>query len=226
MSTTATASPPVGTRLAGRLAAGASFVFGVSMFGLVASVNVPTGSSDEKLTAYWRGDEALTGSMLSAAFALLAAICLVVAVNHVLALVGTADARLAAFTRSMATVCAACLVVVGAMRGTIAQLVRTEDLPLPDPHVLRYATSLGYSLLGLGTMGLLGVTMLATAVLILRTRALGKWVGALGCICGAVTLGASVVGFGAFATPVAILWGLGVAVAILKSGPTNHGQFN
>jgi hypothetical protein len=219
MSTTATVPAHVRSRLPGRVAAAASVVFGISMFWLVASVEVPAEASDEKLTEYWRGSEALTGATFSAAFALLAAICLMVVVNHVLAVSGMADGHLAGFVRSMATLCAACLVVVGAMRGTIAHLVRAEDLPLPDPDVLRYATSLGYSLLGLGTMGLLGATMLSASVLVLRSRVLGKWIGVVGSVCGVVTLGAAAVGFGAFATPLAILWGVCLGVALLRRGP-------
>jgi AcrR family transcriptional regulator len=36
--------------------------------------------------------------------------------------------------------------------------VQAEDLPTPGPEVLRYATSVGYSLLDVGAMGLLEVT--------------------------------------------------------------------
>lgn len=219
MSTTATVPAQVRSRLPGRVAAAASVVFGISMFGLVASVEVPADAGDQELTDYWRESETLTGATLSAAFALLAAICLMVVVNHVLARTATADGHLAGFVRSMATLCSACLVVVGAMRGAIAHLVRTEDLPLPDPDVLRYATSLGYSLLDLGTMALLGATILSASALVLRGRVLGRWIGVVGIVCGVVTLGAAAVGFGAYATPMAILWGVCLGVALLRSGP-------
>lgn len=216
----ATATSRVSSPVAGRVAAAASVVFGVSMFALVATVNVPREASDEKLAAFWKSSENLTGATVSAYAALLAAICLTVVVNHVRLLVASASAEghLASFARSMATLCAASLVVVGAMRGAIAHLVRSEDLPLPGPDALHYATSLGYSLLDLGTMALLGATMLAISVLVLRSRILAKWIGVLGSACGLVTLAAVAAGFGAFATPMAILWGVGLAVAVLRRG--------
>lgn len=70
-------------------------------------------------------------------------------------------------------------------------------------------------------MGLVGVTMLSVSVLVQRTHVLARWIGTLGCGCGLITLAAVVAGFGAFATPLAILWGLGLAVAMLRSGPTD-----
>jgi len=220
MSTTTSAPPHTRACSAGRVAAISSVVFGISMFALVASVNVPREASDEKLAAFWRGSENLIGATVSAYAALLGAICLMVVVNHVrlLAASATAEGPLVGFARSMATLCAGSLVVVGAMRGALAHLVRAEDLPLPGPEVLRYATSLGYSLLDLGTMGLLGVTMLATSVLILRSKVLSGWVGVLGSACGVITLAAVAVGFGAFSTPVAIVWGIGLAVSVLRRG--------
>jgi hypothetical protein len=193
------------------------------MFGLVASVNVPREASDETLTAFWSSGENLTGARASAVFALVAALCLATVVNHVRILAASrpADGHLAGFARTAGILCAAALVVVGAMRGAVAHLVQAEDLPLPDPDVLRYATSLGYALLDLGIMALLGATILATSVLVLRSRVLGRWIGVLGSGCGVVILAAVAAGFGAFATPIAILWATGLAVAMLRRGPAS-----
>lgn len=54
------------------------------------------------------------------------------------------------------------------------------------------------------------------SVVVLRTAALGRWIGYLGAGCSLVMLIAVIAQFGAFTTPLGILWALCLAVAIWR----------
>jgi hypothetical protein len=123
-----------------------------------------------------------------------------------------------AFARSMGAAVTAVWLVTGAARAVIARLVDTMGEPLPDTSVLRYSTALNYSLLGQSGMAVLALCTLAISVVVLRTRVLGRWVGYVGALCGAVMLAAVAVQYGSYATPMGILWALCLAVAIWR-GP-------
>jgi hypothetical protein len=118
----------------------------------------------------------------------------------------------------MAGAVTAVWLVTGAARATLAQLVDAMEEPLPGADVLRYATALNYSLLGMSGMAVLALCMLAISVVVLRTGALGRWIGYLGAACSVVVLGAVAGQVGAWTTPLAILWALGLAVAVWR-GP-------
>ena len=88
--------------------------------------------------------------------------------------------------------------------------------PLPGVDVLRFATALNYTLLGLSGMAVLSLCILAVSVVVFRTEALGRWMGFVGVGCGAVMLAAVLAQYGAYTTPLGILWGLCLAVAIWR----------
>ncbi len=106
--------------------------------------------------------------------------------------------------------------VTGAARACIGHLVDAMGEPLPGVDVLRTVTAFNYMLLGFSGMGVLGLAMLAVSVVVLRTQALGRWVGYVGLACSVVTLGAVAVQYGAFTTPLAILWTFCLGVAIWR----------
>jgi hypothetical protein len=90
------------------------------------------------------------------------------------------------------------------------------DEPLPGLDVLRATTAFNYMLLGLSGMFVLGLCIFAVSVVILRTAALGRWVGYVGTGCSVVMLIAVIAQFGAYTTPLGILWALCLAVAIWR----------
>jgi hypothetical protein len=154
--------------------------------------------------------------MVSMGFAILTAVLFTVVSNHLLFSVGSRSPHLTAFARSMATAFTTTLLVAGALRGVIGHLVKVQDEPLPGLDVLRYATAVNYTVLGVVVMGTFSFFVLSTAVLVLRTGVLGRWVGLVGLGCGLVTLGAVLMLMGAFTVPVAILWALCTAVAVWR----------
>lgn len=202
-----------------RVASIASGLFAVSMFLCVASVNVPYKASDSKVLSWWQDPSNLTSTIASLFFATSAAVLFIVVANHLRAVASQAEGEVApwsAFAHSMAAAFCSSMLVVAALRGTVGRLVKIDGDPLPSLDVLRFSTGLGYALLGTGAMGVLGLSILATSVVVLRSRCLGKWVGVIGIVCSIVILGASAALLGAIATPAVIAWALSMAVAIWR----------
>lgn len=205
-------APPTTDRTAARVAAGASVLFAIAMFVTVASIDVPTDSSDAELVRWWGEAANRTSGLVSCFAAIAAALLLPAVVNHV----ASGASRLAAYARSAAVAFGAAYLATGAARGVVAHLVDRYDQPVPSADVLRFATGLNYTLLAYPGMAALGVTMLAVSVLVLRTGVLGRWAGWAGAVLGAVVLAAMAAGVGAFATPLAVLWGLLLAVEVWR----------
>lgn len=203
-----------------KVASVASVLFAVTLFLTVASVNVPMDASNQELLTWWQDGANQTAGITSMSFAIAAAILFAVVANHIRALVtsaaGETDQLLARFGHSMATAFTATLLVSAALRGVIGQLVKVDEEPLPGLDVLRYSTALNYALIGTVVMTVLAASMLAFSSVIIRTRALARWVGVLGIVCALVIVGAIVMSVGAFAIPLALLWALGLAVAIWR----------
>jgi hypothetical protein len=88
--------------------------------------------------------------------------------------------------------------------------------PLPGVDVLRFSTGMNYVLLGQSGMAVLAVCILAVSAVVLRTGVFGRWLGYVGGGCSAVMLAAVVAQYGAFTTPLAILWALCLSVAIWR----------
>lgn len=217
MSLTATAPVTTGTTERGRSRAGtiAAFAFAASIFMTVAVVNVPHDATDAELVAWWQDQANRTSGFVSGLFALSTAVLLAVLANHVHHSVETRSApALRAFTRSMASAFTALMLVSAAARSAIRHLVDVMDEPLPGPDTLRYATALNYQVLGFAAMGALGLTMLATSVLALRTGVYARWAAYVGAVCGALTVVAVAVGFGIFTVPLAMLWAVTTGLAL------------
>ena len=201
----------------------AAVLFAVSFFWTVASVNVPHEASEAALGEWWQQDANVTSGMISMGFAILTAFLFAVVSNHLLLLVGSASSHLTAFARSMATAFTITLLVSGALRGVIGHLVNVQNEPLPGLDVLRYATAVNYTVLGVLVMGTFAAFELSMAVLVLRTGVLARWMGFVGLGCGVITLGAVLALMGAFTVPVAILWALCTAVAVWRRPAPENG---
>jgi hypothetical protein len=197
------------------VAAGAAVLFAASMFWTVASVDVPHDASDAKLLEWWQQSGNRTSGIVSGLFAFCAAALFAVVANHVHHLEATSSSpRWRAFARSMGSAFSALMLVTAATRSAVGHLVDVMNEPLPGVDVLRYATALNYQVLGFAAMGALGLTILATSVLALRTSAYGRWAGWVGIGCGGLMLGAVAAGYGSFTVPLAILWSICLAVAV------------
>jgi len=183
----------------------------------VASVDVPHEPSDQELLTWWQDSGNRTSGVMSGMWALLAACTIAVVMNHLHTLAAAAKApRWLAFATSMAAAVTAVWLVTGAARAAIGHLVDVMDEPLPGVDVLRAATAFNYTLLGLSGMAVLGLLILAVSVVVLRTGALGRWLGHVGVGCAVVMIAAVVAQYGAFTTPLGILWALCLAVAIWR----------
>jgi hypothetical protein len=192
-------------------------LFAVALFMTVASVDVPHDPSDAALLQWWQQSGNRMSGLVSGLSAICAAVLLAVVMNYIRSLSATTKApQWLAFARSMGAAATAVWLVTGAARATIGHLVDVMDEPLPGTDVLRFATAFNYTLLGLAGMGVLALSILAVSVVVLRTDALGRWVGYVGVVCAVVILAAVVAQFGSYTTLVAILWALCLAVAIWR----------
>jgi hypothetical protein len=218
--TTPLPAPPI-ERTDNRVAAVAAALFGVGLFMTVAVVNVPHDATDAELLAWWGDSGNRMSGVMSGVWAIFTATVFAVVVNHL-----RRSARAAGspgwrdFAASMGAAVTALWLVTGAARAAVGHLVDVMDEPLPDTDVLRFATALNYVLLGLSGMTVLALCILATSVLVLRTAVLGRWIAITGLVCGGVVLAASIAQFGAYSSPLGILWALCLAVAIWRQPTT------
>jgi hypothetical protein len=200
-----------------KVAAVAAALLGVSLFMTVAVINVPHEPSDPELLTWWQDSGNRMTGVISGMWALGVAITIAVVMNYVERLdAATRSPQWLRFARSMATAATAVWLIAGAARTALGHLVDTMNEPLPGVDVLRYATALNYTVLGQFGMAVLALCILAVSVVILRTGVFGRWLGYVGSVCAAVTIIAVIAQYGAFTTPLAILWSLCLAVAIWR----------
>jgi hypothetical protein len=207
-----------GRTAATTVAAVAAALLALALFLTVAVINVPPDVSDADLLAWWQDSSNRTAGVVSGMCALVVAVTIAVVANYLQRLdtAGRAPAWLA-FGRSMAAAVTALWLVTGAVRGLVGALVDTRGEPLPDVEVLRYTTALNYVLLGQSGMAALALFILAISVVVLRTAALGRWIAYVGLACAAVIFTAVIAQYGAFTTPLAILWSLCLAIAFWRA---------
>jgi hypothetical protein len=207
-----------GRTAATTVAAVAAALLALSLFLTVAVINVPRHVSDADLLAWWQDSVNRTAGVASGMCALVVAATIAVVANHLQRLDAARRAPAwLAFGRSMAGAVTALWLVTGAVRGLVGPLVDTQGEPLPGVDVLRYTTGLNYALLGQSGMAALALFILAISVVVLRTAALGRWLAYIGLACAAVMLTGVVAQYGAFTTPLAILWSLCLAVALWRA---------
>jgi hypothetical protein len=203
-------------RSASRVAAAASVLFAVSLFGMAASLNIPPDGSG--LLAWWQEPANRFAGTISSFFAVVAAVLLAVVVNHVRHLpAASGTPAWLAFARAMGAAFTATLLVSAATRGVIDHLVGRLDYPLPPLDVLRYSTGLNYALLDRPVMAVLALTIAAISIVTLRTAALARWTAYVGLAGAVVILGAVAAQMGAYAIPAALLWAVCLSVALWRS---------
>ncbi len=166
--------------------------------------------------------EPLVGRDVGRCVPSLVAVTIPVVINHLHRLdAATRSPQWLSFARSMGGAVTAVWLVTGAARGSLGHLVDTMNEPLPGADVLRFSTGMNYTLLGQSGMAVLALCILAVSVVVLRTGVFGRWLGYVGGACSAVILAAVVAQYGAYTTPLAILWALCLAVAIWRQPADN-----
>jgi hypothetical protein len=200
----------------------AAALLGVSLFMTVAVINVPHEPSDQELLTWWQDSGNRTAGVISGLWALGVAVTITVVMNHLERLdQARRSPQWLRFARSMGGAATAVWLIAGAARSALGHLVDTMHEPLPGVDVLRFATALNYTVLGQFGMAVLALCILAVSVVVLRTGVLGRWLGYAGGVGSAVMLAAVVAQYGAYTTPLAILWSFCLAVAIWR-GPTGE----
>jgi hypothetical protein len=203
--------------VATKVAAVAAALLGVSLFMTVAVINVPHEPSDQELLTWWQDSGNRMSGVVSGLWALLVAVTIPVVMNHLERLdAANRSPQWLRFARSMGGAVTVVWLIAGAARSAVGHLVDTMNEPLPGVDVLRYATGLNYTVIGQFGMAVLALCILAVSVVILRTGVYGRWLGYVGSVCSAVTIVAVIAQYGAFTTPLAILWSLCLAVAIWR----------
>ena len=207
----------VASPAARQVAAVAAVLFGVALFMTVASVDVPHEPSDAELLRWWQDSGHRMSGVVSGLSAIVAAVVFAVVMNYLHSLSRTARTpQWMAFARSMGAAVTAVWLITGAARACIGRLVDVMNEPLPGVDVLRFATAFNYAVLGLSGMAVLGLTILAVSVVVLRSQVLARWVAYVGLVCSILMLAVVLVSLGAFATPLGILWAFCLAVAIWR----------
>ncbi|MDQ7907600.1 hypothetical protein RB614_24060 [Phytohabitans sp. ZYX-F-186] len=216
--TTEIVSPRQTTAAARGIASGASILFAVALFASVASVGVPSDATDAELLAWWQDSGNQTATLVSMFCAITAAISFAAVANHLRTLVsvGSGPHHLARFAHVMATAYTVTLLVTAAVRGVIGYQVKVAGEPVPDVSVLRYSTSLGYTLLDNVTMTTLALSIFTLSLAILKTGVLSRWVAIGGIACAVIITAAITATVGAFAIPLALLWAVGTAIAVWR----------
>jgi hypothetical protein len=214
---TAPTRTSVRSRTANRVAAAAAAAFALAFFLTVAIIDIPHQATDTELLDWWQQSGNQSAALASGMLAVGAALLFAVVLNRIRALAADAGSpSWLAFAHTMGTAFICTLLVDAAFRGVLGYLVIAIDEPLPGVDVLRYSTALNYTALGVPVMSVLALSILAISVVVLRTRFLGRWIGFVGVVCGAVILVAVVAMVGAYAIPAALLWALCVAIALLR----------
>jgi hypothetical protein len=209
-------SPPV---TASRVAAAASTLFAVSFFLCVASVNVPHKASDAELLRWWQDGANQSAGIISMFCAIGTAVFYMVTIDYLRTLVrasGTGGTNLVQFAHSMAAAFCATMLVSGAIRGVIGSQVKVGDEPLPGVDILRYSTSLNYTLIGSVAMSVLALSMFSASLAVIKTGILARWVGIVGIVCSVIIGAASAATMGQYAIAISFVWAFGLAVAIWK----------
>ena len=204
-----------------KVAAAAAALFGVALFMTVASVDVPHDATNAELLAWWQDQGNRTSGVISGLSALSVAVFFPIAINYLARLPGVERSpQWTAFARSMAAAVSAVWLVTGAARSCIGHLVDIMGEPLPGVDVLRFATALNYTLLGFAGMAVLSLTIIAVSAAVLRAMLLGRWMVYVGFVCGGLMLAATLAQYGAYTTPLGILWAMCLAVAIWRQPAT------
>jgi len=203
------------SRISGAIA---GVICAIIIFLSVAVVDPLREATDAELIDWWSSKSNLDDTMFSMYFRLLAIPFLLAFLAQMRTVLRSADGgSWSDLAHSSGIVCAAMLGVGGLVRGVTAQSIRMNDEPLPGVDTLRLATELSYQAYAIAAIGMLAITVGIFAVIILRTNVLPRWLGWLSLPIAAVSLVAVAAQFGAFASPLLLIWLLAASFCLFRA---------
>ena len=210
------------TRITGAIAGA---IFALCLFLSLAVVDPLRQATDAELTAWWSSNSNLDDLIASMYLRLLAIPFLLVFLAQLRQVLRSSDGEIGAdVAHSSGVVCAAMLGVSVLARGVTAQSIRLDDEPLPGVDTLRLLTELSYHAYGMAAVGMLALTAGATALVVLSTNALPRWLGWVSLPLAVVSLVAVALQFGAFASPLLLMWVLATSFCLLRARNTAADQ--
>lgn len=201
-----------------RVGALAGIAFVLLLFLSVGMVDFPKLVSDAELVEWWSSSSNLSSVLVSTYLQIGAGIAFLA----FLTVVRTVSRRAEGGTGSLSTFAfasgvtyAVTLLASNGPRGAIAVAVKLNDEALPGVDLLRYLPQVGFVMMGTAGGVAVGASMIATAVVAIRTDAFGNWLGILGLVCGVACAVLSLV-VGPFAIPLILLWVLATCVGLWR----------
>jgi hypothetical protein len=213
------------TRTAGgKLGAIAGLVFALLFLMGTAMLNIPRGTSDAKLVAWWADSGNQTTAVVSMYFFAVAGLVFLLFLAKLrsrLLVVEGGTGELTSLVVGSGAVFVAMLLVAAASRGVIGFAIKSpgDNESLPGADTLRYLPQIGYAALGIGGMLAAAVAIATTSWIILRTAVFGRWVAWVGALVAIVVVVASVALVGMLAIPAMLVWVLAMSVAMWRGAP-------
>jgi hypothetical protein len=207
------------TLMSGTVAAVFALAFAVLVLFGFAVIDPLRDATDDELRAWWSDSGNQRDAALSMYFLLAAAPCFVVFAAHLASRLRSGergDPALATFVFGSAVAFAVALSVAAVARGAIGQAVRFDGEALPGIDAIRYGEQVARAAIGVFAMGSAAITVAAASAAILRTKALGAWLGWAGLGAAAVTLVFVVLLEGPWASPIIQLWVLAAGVELFR----------
>ena len=210
------------TRTAGgRLGAIAGLAFAFLFFMGTALLNIPHGSSDAKLVAWWADSGNQTTAVVSMylfAVAGLAFLLFLAKLRSRLLVAEGGTGELTSLVVASGVVFVAMLFVAAASRGVIGFAIKSpgDNESLPGADTLRYLPQIGYAALGIGGMLAAAVAIATTSWIIVRTAVFGRWLAWVGALAAILVVVASVSLVGMLAIPAMLVWVVCMSVAMWR----------
>ncbi len=198
----------------------AGLAFAVLLLFGFATVDPLREATDQELNQWWSNSANQSDSVLSFLFILASVPCFLLFLSSLRARLATAEggsAALSGFVFATGICFAAALLIGDSARGVIAYSVKFGNEPVPGPDTLRYLTSLSTVMVGVVAMPAAAISVGAASWLIVRTRALPRWLGFAGVIVVVGTAAAVATNVGAFASPLLQLWVVAAGFALWRT---------
>lgn len=217
---------PTRELITGKVGAIAGIIFVAMLFFSTAMLSAPDKAPDAEIIEWWSDDANLTTVLVSTYLQIGAAACFLVFLTAVRSI----SLRAEGGTGALSTLAFTCGVVFAALllasdgpRGVTAFAVKVNGEELPSADLLRYLPQLGYVIAGTVGGTLVGVSILTSSVLVLRTGAFGRWLGVLGVVCAVGTV-ALALAVGPFFIPVLLVWVVASSFALWRVAGSEQSQ--
>ncbi len=205
----------------GKLGAIAGLAFAFLFFMGTAMLNIPRGTSDAKLVAWWADSGNQTTAVVSMYFFAVGGLVFLLFLaklrSRLLAGEG-GTGELTSLVVASGAVFVAMLLVAAASRGVIGFAIKSpgDNESLPGADTLRYLPQIGYAALGIGGMLAAAVAIATTSWIIVRTAVFGRWLAWVGALAAILLVVASFSLVGMLAIPAMLVWVLAVSVAMWR----------